>query len=68
MQTTLKITGMHCGGCETKLQKMLPRIESVDNVAADREAETVSFEYDGSDDTLSAVKSKIGDLGYQVAE
>ncbi len=66
MHTTLKVTGMHCEGCENKIQKMLPRIDSVENVTADREAEQVTFDSNGSDSTLNAVKSKIDDLGYQV--
>ena len=68
MHITLKVTGMHCEGCENKFRKMLPRIESVENVNADRLAETVEFEFNGSDDVLSAVKSKIDDLGYSVVD
>jgi len=64
----MKVTGMHCPGCENKIQKMLPRIESVDNVTADRETEKVVFDSNGSNQTLEAVKSKISDLGYQVVE
>lgn len=66
MHTTLKVTGMHCEGCENKIKKMLPRIESVENVTADREAEQVTFDSNGNNDTLNAVKTKIDDLGYQV--
>lgn len=68
MHTTLKVTGMHCEGCENKIQKMLPRIESVANVKADRNAESVEFEFNSSDSVLTAVKSKIDDLGYTVVD
>jgi len=68
MQKSLKVTGMHCDGCENKIRKMLPRIESVENVKADRNAESVEFEFNGSDDVLAAVKSKIDDLGYTVVD
>lgn len=68
MQTTLKVTGMHCEGCENKIQKVVGRLDSVQNVQADRSAEQVDLEYSGSDEVLAAVKSKIADLGYQVVE
>jgi copper chaperone len=64
----LKVTGMHCEGCENKIKKMLPRIDSVDEVKADRDAESVEFSYNGDADTLTAVKDKITDLGYEVVE
>jgi copper chaperone CopZ len=64
----LKVTGMHCEGCENRIKKMLPRIDSVDNVKADRNAESVEFSYNGDADTLTAVKDKIADLGYEVVE
>jgi len=64
----LKVTGMHCEGCENKIRKMLPRIDSVDNVKADRNAELVEFTFNGNEDTLTAVKDKIADLGYEVVE
>jgi len=68
MKATLKVTGMHCEGCEGKIERMLPRIESIADVNADRTAESVEFDYNGSEDILSAAKEKIGDLGYQVVE
>jgi len=40
----------------------------VESVHADRTAEKVDLEYNGSDDVLASVKSKIADLGYQVVE
>lgn len=66
VKTTLKVTGMHCEGCENRIKKMLPRIDTVQNVEADRNTEKVVFESNGGDDTLQAVKEKIADLGYQV--
>jgi len=68
MRSTMKVTGMHCPGCENKIQKVLPRIESVENVQADREADTVLFDSDGEEATMQAVKEKIHDLGYTVEE
>lgn len=66
--TSLKVTGMHCEGCENRIQKVIEKIESVSNVKADREAEKVEFDFDGSADTITAVKSKINELGYKIKE
>jgi len=69
MKTTLHVTGMHCEGCENKVQKVLGRLENVSGVKADRNNETVEFDYAGdSGDLLDTVKSKIDDLGYAVKE
>lgn len=65
-KTELHVTGMHCEGCENRIKKMLPRIDSVSDVSADRNAEKVEFTSNGNPDTINAVKEKIGELGYQV--
>lgn len=64
----LKVTGMHCEGCENRIQKMVSKIDSVTDVKADREEEKVAFNFDGSDDTMDAIKAQIDELGYQVEE
>lgn len=64
---TLKVTGMHCEMCESKIKKMVGKIDHVDNVKADRKSEKVELEYDGSESTMDAIKQKIDDLGYKVA-
>lgn len=66
--TSLKVTGMHCEGCENKIQKMVGKIEGISDVKADRKKETVIFDFDGSTQTLSAVKKKIDELGYEVVQ
>ena len=66
VKTTLKVTGMHCEGCENRIKKMLPRIDTVENVEADHNNDKVVFESNGNDDTLQMVKEKIADLEYQV--
>ena len=64
---TMKVTGMNCEMCESKIQKMVGKIDNVKNVKADRESEKVQLEYDGSESTMDAIKQKIDDLGYKVA-
>lgn len=65
-KTELNVKGMHCEGCENRIKKMLPRINSVGDVTADRNAEKVTFTSNGDPETLNAVNEKIADLGYQV--
>jgi len=64
--TSLKVTGMHCEGCENSVQKTLQKIDSVSDVKADRKNEKVEFNFDGSTDTMNAIKSQIDELGYKV--
>jgi len=68
MNAEVKVTGMHCAGCESKIQKMLSRIDGIDEVMADRNDQKVSLQYNGSGETLEAAKRKITDLGYTVVE
>jgi len=65
--TSLQVTGMYCEGCENRIQKMVGKIDGVSEVKADREAENVEFDFDGSSETLTAIKDKIDELGYEVA-
>ena len=65
-KTELDVKGMHCEGCENRIKKMLPRIDTVNDVTADRNAEKVTFTSNGATETLNAVKEKITELGYQV--
>lgn len=65
-KTELNVKGMHCEGCENRIKKMLPRIDSVGDVTADRNAEKVEFTSNGDPQTLKEVKDKITELGYEV--
>ncbi|MGD8427318.1 MAG: heavy-metal-associated domain-containing protein [Balneolaceae bacterium] len=63
---SIKVSGMHCEGCENRIQKVIGKIESVTDVKADRNEETVAFNFDGTSETMNAIKSKIDELGYRV--
>ncbi|HKJ68926.1 MAG TPA: heavy-metal-associated domain-containing protein [bacterium] len=68
MKTTLKVTGMHCEGCENKIQKVVGRIDSVHSVTADRTEEMVELDLDESPELLTTIKTRITDLGYTVVD
>jgi len=63
---TIAVTGMSCGGCERNVETALQRLEGVNRVDADHEAETVEVvtEDEVDDDDLHET---IEDAGYDVA-
>ena len=68
MERKLKVKGMHCGGCEQRVQKMVGRLPNIHTVAADHQNGVVTIGYDGSPETLQAAQSKIQELGYEVEQ
>ena len=51
--TTLRVTGMTCGGCERNVETALREVEGVENASADNETNTVTVE--GEADPLDLV-------------
>jgi copper chaperone CopZ len=45
-ETTVTVSGIHCAGCEDRIQAVLGRIEGVRKVKADHQAQTVTVGYD----------------------
>lgn len=59
---TIKISGMTCNHCVANVEKNLIKIDSIDQVAADLNNQTVKIIGDNIDMLL--VKQTIEDLGY----
>jgi len=59
-QTTLKITGMHCTGCSTSVEKALKRVSGVSAASVDLKEGKATVEFDpakaSEQDLVSAVK------------
>lgn len=53
MTTTLRVTGMTCGGCEENVETALRGVEGVDDVTADEATDTVTVE--GEADPLDLI-------------
>lgn len=65
MKKVLKVDGMHCGGCEGRVKRVLEALPQVDEVTASHVEGTavVTLNADVADDVL---KSKVEGLGFTV--
>lgn len=56
MTTTMRITGMTCGGCEANVVEALSAVDGVDEATADHEADEAVVEGDADPlDLIAAV-------------
>ena len=66
-ETTIKVKGMVCNGCENRVQNALKNIDGVENVVADHVAGTVKV--NAKDEVAEKdIKEKIEDIGFEVKE
>lgn len=63
MTVTLKVDGMHCGGCARAVTGVLSRIDRVTSVDVDLAAGRVVIEADPGIDTAALVTA-VEDAGY----
>lgn len=63
---TATIDGMHCSGCEERVENRLSRVEGVRSVEADHEkgTATVAFVAGQEDDALT--REAVEDLGFDL--
>ena len=61
----LKIEGMHCTGCSTRLEKVLNGLDGVNNASVNLEAKNAVIEFDSSKITLEEIKETIEDAGFK---
>lgn len=59
VKETLKVTGMHCPKCTARVERVVGALGGVESVEADFEADKVELSYDGSPETLGAIKDAI---------
>lgn len=64
-QTTIKVSGMSCGGCESSVEDALSALEGITQVQADEGADAVTVEHEGQLQ-IDAVAEAVADAGYQV--
>ena len=66
----LKVTGMHCGGCENRVKNAVSDIKGVKTVTADHEECKVNVEFkkDVDDNVVKEVKEAIERLDFKVEE
>ena len=62
----LKIAGMTCAACASRIEKGLAKVAGVEKAAVNFAAEQASVSYDPAQTNLPALAQKVHDLGYQV--
>ena len=68
MRDQLKITGMTCAACSARIEKSTGKMEGVDMASVNLTTEMLTFDYDGSPETLAAIKENVRKLGYDYIE
>jgi copper chaperone CopZ len=65
METTLKVSGMHCTACKMLIEDAISEIEGAKAVSVDHTTGAVTVTYD-SDGTLEKIKAAIRQEGFAV--
>ena len=63
---TLKVTGMHCPKCESRIEKAVSALEGVESVQASHENNTCVVTFDGKENTMKAIKAAIFSFDFVV--
>ena len=63
---TLSVPEIHCGHCKMSIEEAVGGVPGVERAEVDVDASLVELEFDGSDDTYTAIVSAIEDVGYEV--
>jgi len=65
---TLSVPDISCGHCKSSIEGAVGPLDGVDLVEVAIDDRTVAVDYDGTDDTFSAIVDAIEEQGYEVAE
>ncbi len=68
MRDQLKITGMTCAACSTRIEKTTGKLQGVTMASVNLTTEMLTFDYDGTSETLAAIKTNVWKLGYDYIE
>ena len=61
----LKIEGMHCAGCSTRLEKILNNTDGVEEAKVSLEEKIAEIKYDETQVNLDKIKETIKDAGFE---
>ena len=64
-EINLKIEGMHCAGCSTRLEKVLNNLEGVEIAKVSLEAKKATIKYDETKINIENIKEAIEDAGFK---
>ena len=65
IETNLKIEGMHCAGCSTRLEKVLNNLEGVETAKVSLEEKKATIKYDETKINIENIKEAIEDTGFK---
>lgn len=66
-RTALKISGMHCAGCVSSIQKYVSEVPGVSKVEVNLATEKATLEFDQTKVKLDSIEKAIEEAGYKVA-
>jgi copper chaperone CopZ len=64
----LRVTGMHCAGCEQRVTRVLEQLPGVKVLCASHEADEVEVRVNTTQTTYDEIRQCVAALGYEVAE
>ena len=64
-ELSLKIKGMHCTGCSTRLEKVLNNQEGIENAKVSFEEAKTDIKFDENQISLEEIKEVIEDAGFE---
>lgn len=64
-EVSLKIKGMHCTGCSTRLEKVLKNQDGVEDATVNFEEAKADIKYNEEQVTLDEIKETIKDAGFE---
>jgi copper ion binding protein len=64
-EVNLKIEGMHCTGCSTRLEKVLNNIEGVETAKVSLEEKKATIKYNEEETNIENIKEAIEDAGFK---
>ena len=64
-EINLKIEGMHCAGCSTRLERVLNNLEGVETAKVSLEEKKATIKYDETKINIENIKEAIEDAGFK---
>ena len=61
----LKIEGMHCAGCSTRLERVLNNLEGVEEAKVSLEEKSADIKYNDEEVELNTILQEIEDAGFK---
>ena len=68
LELTIKDKGIHCAGCEARIQILLTRLPGVEQVKAEYKTQRVHLTLDSERVSLDQVREKLENMGYKTAQ